>query len=356
MLKNRLTYGGVVFIAVMLLLFYHHYFFFLTVVTLVALPVISIVLTARVARGISLEMSVPSMTIEEGNYAKIVFTVKNAKKIPLPAIICKMTVENRFYHNEEVQEMTFPVRRQKGSYTWSICPVYAGSIVLKPLEVYVWDYFRIFKKQVELPREKELISLPKKSTTVVRLLEMFQEEGEEIEKDALNSVEDVTSIKELRAYRPGDRLQRVHWKLSTKQDDLLVKEFERELNRTITLLLELKEDDDTQVGNLDLCMRAIYSTALYLLEEEQIFEMKWFDMVGKKFCESRVDSLDRLEDTMQQIFRMTVYPERESYRHYMDAEKGKMDMAIYFTDKGFSEYSQENLLGVFENKVLIVCI
>jgi len=355
MLKNRFAYGGVVLLSLLLLLFYHHYFFFLVMVMLVFLPVISIFITNRIAKGISLEIGVPGMTIEEGNYAKINFTVKSEKKIPLPAIVCRMTVENRFYHNEEMQEMTFPVRSKKAVFTWSICPVYAGSILIKPVEVYVWDYFRIFKKHIQVPGEKELISLPKKSTTVIRFLEMYREEGEEIEMDALNSVEDVTSIKELRSYRPGDRLQRVHWKLSTKQDDLLVKEFERELNRTITLLLELKEDE-TQMGSLDLCMRAIYSTALYLLEEEQIFDMKWYDISQNKFCEARIDSADRLEDTMQQIFRMSVYPERESYQHYIEAEKAKMDMAIYFTDKGFTEYSREDLLGVFENKVLIVCI
>lgn len=355
MWKNRILYAFILLVAIFLLLFYHHYFFFLLVLCLIVVPIAGIFIAKMVAKQLEFNLVLPVMTIEEGNYAKIVFKLKNDLHIPLPRLVCVMSVENRYYPNEEIQEMTFPVRGGNSTYEWSICPIYAGSISVKVKKVSVWDYLNFCEIKMPIPKEKELISLPKQSVTAVHLLETFAEEGDEIEMDALNSTEDVTSIKELRDYRPGDRLQRVHWKLSTKQDGLLVKEFERELNRTVTLLLDLQVDQ-VQVGNLDLCMRAFYSIAMYMLEEDQVFQIKWYDIDKKMFCNIRIESLEKLEDAMQQIFRVRSYSEPEAYRHYMQEEKGTLDMAIYFTDKSFHDYEPQQLLGVFENKVLILCL
>ena len=171
----------------------------------------------------------------------------------------------------------------------------------------------------------------------------------------MNSVEDVTSIKELRDYRPGDRLQRVHWKLSTKQEGLLVKEFERELDRTVSLLVEIKKDGVSN-GNLDCTLRAMYSVAGYMLEEEQIFQLQWFDVKKNVLVSVRIDSRDRLEDSIQEMFRCNAYEEDLAYRKYREAEQKELDRTIYFVPEGRERDSSWQLLGVFEKKVWIVCL
>ena len=74
----------------------------------------------------------------------------------------------------------------------------------------------------------------------------------------------------LRLYAPGDRMQRVNWKISAKYDDLYVKEFELMYDRTLTLLIELRRDSD-EVGFLDELITAFYSAALRLIELEITF-------------------------------------------------------------------------------------
>lgn len=48
--------------------------------------------------------------------------------------------------------------------------------------------------------------------------------GEAESYDDFQPGTDVSQIFDVREYRPGDRLQRIHWKLSAKSDGLLVRE------------------------------------------------------------------------------------------------------------------------------------
>ena len=48
-------------------------------------------------------------------------------------------------------------------------------------------------------------------------------DGESYEKDRKG--EDASEIYDVREYRAGDRMQKVHWKLSAREDTIYIKEF-----------------------------------------------------------------------------------------------------------------------------------
>jgi len=47
---------------------------------------------------------------------------------------------------------------------------------------------------------------------------------------------------DIREFRPGDRLQRVHWKMTAKSEDYLVKEFSKPEGYPLILFLDLSAD------------------------------------------------------------------------------------------------------------------
>ena len=54
-----------------------------------------------------------------------------------------------------------------------------------------------------------------------------------------------SDIKEIREYRPGDRLQRIHWKLSAKTGKLIFREAMEPVRHRIVLTLDLCGDHQT---------------------------------------------------------------------------------------------------------------
>lgn len=50
--------------------------------------------------------------------------------------------------------------------------------------------------------------------------------------------EDFSSLKKVRKYAPGDSIKRVHWKLSSKRNEIFVKEFDASVSSNMTVFLD----------------------------------------------------------------------------------------------------------------------
>lgn len=355
MWKNRISYGIMLVLCLFLLLFYHNYFFFLLFLGVLLLPVFSYAVGRYVFRSLSVFITVPVTYVEEGNEIPIRFTVDNPTWFPMPGLHLHLTVVNQFYPNEEQQDMALPIHAGTKEYNWGVQSVYAGRIGILTSDISMQDYLGIKLFSRPLALSCYAMAVPEKSRLVMNMLEYSMSQGEEQEMDVTNSSEDVTQVKEIREYKPGDRLQRVHWKLSTKTEDLFVKEYEREFNRTITLLVELKRDSD-KVGFLNDLLKAFYSTAVLFLEEELKFQVQWYDIRRQRFETARVEEEEGLIEVMQQIFMMEPYESEMAYMKYREIQHGRMDMAIYFTSMSFTDFTPEQFVGTLDDKVMIVCL
>ncbi|MBD8048250.1 DUF58 domain-containing protein [Clostridium faecium] len=77
-------------------------------------------------------------------------------------------------------------------------------------------------------------------------IKLFKLSGSEKLENLLNSdskVEDLTLIKDIRQYRIGDSLKRVHWKISAKQGELYVKNYDYISGTQCNLFLDMKKID-----------------------------------------------------------------------------------------------------------------
>ncbi len=96
--------------------------------------------------------------------------------------------------------------------------------------------------------------------------------------------EDTDEIFQLRPYRPGDRVNSVHWKLTARENELIVREFSREEEPILYLALEPRrvqegttEEDGQAVGKYLSCM---ISVARGLVREGIPFFLGWQEAPG----------------------------------------------------------------------------
>lgn len=76
---------------------------------------------------------------------------------------------------------------------------------------------------------------------------------------------------EIREYIPGDELKNIHWKLSAKQEELMVRERLASGREKINVLLPLGEDRQTNDG----LMEAVYALGRLLLHKEYPIQLYW---------------------------------------------------------------------------------
>ena len=353
--RNITEYATVVIAAVVLFLFYRNFFFFylLTVVALV--PLISYITVKQIIPKLWFNVYFKSAGVQQGNDVPVVFEISNGSLLPLPSAVLEFRAENAFYPNEEIQQMDFPVRRGKKKYEWHIASKYAGRITVSGQKVTVCDYLGLFLFHLDFPVEASVTAFPARSEVVMDTIENMFSQGEEQETDNLDYTEDVTQIKDFREYVPGDRMQRVNWKISVKRDELYVKEYELESNRTISLIAELRKDSD-EPGFLDELISAYYSAALKLIELEIPFFAVWYDSVADKLVREFIEGEDDLENALVRMFMMSSCEGFIAYEKYRETEKGRADAAVYFTPVSFDRIKEHELIGMYKESVAIICL
>lgn len=109
---------------------------------------------------------------------------------------------------------------------------------------------------------------------------------------------------EIREYQEGDSLKRIHWKISSKQEELMVRQEASPSSLELCLFLDLcKSVDIRQV------LEDAMSNAYELSRMGYSFSFIWIETEGvhKNAC-LRKERIDRQEDIEQCIIRLMEYP------------------------------------------------
>jgi len=90
--------------------------------------------------------------------------------------------------------------------------------------LYVYDFFRMFRVRVDVEQYIRVYVLPRKM--------LLREDGESAVSDSSRETKkdphsyEKIEISDIREYRSGDSLKSIHWKLSSKSEDFLVRDYD----------------------------------------------------------------------------------------------------------------------------------
>ena len=93
-------------------------------------------------------------------------------------------------------------------------------------QVKIWDLFHLFGKRIETDGKEELSVLPEYYEALLEITPQIREQLIESEEyDEKRPGDDPSQIFQIREYREGDRMQRIHWKASARTSQLMVKDY-----------------------------------------------------------------------------------------------------------------------------------
>ena len=117
---------------------------------------------------------------------------------------------------------------------------HVGSYEYELVKVRIYDLTGLFYVHKKIKRFADIQVLPELDAVAVQVSERVRRYfGEAESYDDFQPGTDVSQIFDVREYRPGDRLQRIHWKLSAKSDGLLVREDSQPLACAVVFLLDM---------------------------------------------------------------------------------------------------------------------
>lgn len=210
---------------------------FILLAVFIVFPVISIAAAKYTAGRLSVRAVPSALWVSKGSRTHISFVFNNPTLLPVITCRTSFKIENKYLKNTLVNclDTSLPA---KGRHTADIplTPVYNGIISVTVTEVSVRDMLNIFSFKVK-KHDGCCFYIkpdPDKSAAAISMSELYSEDSLLTAKN-LNG----TQIDGTRGYIAGDKLRNIHWKLSTKYSDLLVKEYSDSSEETAILLAEL---------------------------------------------------------------------------------------------------------------------
>ena len=140
---------------------------------------------------------------------------------------------------------------------------------------------------------------------------------------------------DIREYADGDKIQRIHWKLSSKTGSMMVKDGSLPLTKALHIFIDLcvPYEGEERHKNANLLVQGIYSISLYMIEHAIPQHYIWFDRENDIIEERLVEHEEELLWMFQDLFRSRPTDQAgELVEAYLAWDQGRpVEQALYLT-------------------------
>ena len=273
MWKYRLYYGAVLLAALFLFLWSNTAPVLLFLLLLIFFPVCSGVMTGIWMHTLRLELLLPE-TCVTGQEVSI--RLKLTKKAGWLArqLVLPYTIHHHMFERQEEKRLSiFPGNKKEELYTLPVQTTLCGEVEIRTREIYCYDVLHLFCVKKAYRTEKKMSIYPAllPVSLVLRQRPKSKETGDIYDEDLRGN--DTSEIFDIRNYQEGDSLRAVHWKLSSKMNRLLLREFSRPASFDTILLFSLSGKDrvpDKRISRVASLVLSLDHALLELEMEHQV--------------------------------------------------------------------------------------
>ncbi len=338
-LPYRITYILEIILVLLGAIFYRQPLLSVLLLLLLLLPPLSIILTKHEINKLSIDVTPLSREVISDGILNVKISVTYTGHIPLMNCMINFNYENLFYPHDIPQEFVFPSEARKtGEFTLPFSVTKAGMIQISISALNVTDYLHLYTftrpltETIEIPVVPHDIPAPpypKKrvaaSTTDGDPSEIYTTGGERSQ-----------DVRELREYRAGDRLKDVHWKLTAKTDELMVREFEeiKELYYLIIPILNKPSPDENTAANdvLQDTLEVFLSIGKDLIKEKEPYSVAIFSSNDNTFDYKLVTTEEDLYSALFKLYKCPIDGYYKAYETYKEKFTATTDGIILIQD------------------------
>lgn len=343
MLKLKKAFHILTYVLLFLLIlfladFYKQPLFLFLLMLLVILPPASFLVCQYAFQSLSplLEVSFLESGAEESlESQKLRIGLHNATFFPLPDCTISYRVSCSYYPCDTLYQCNIPCySRQDSIFEIPMNFQRCGCYQVTVCHLEIPDYLRFFSFKKGLSLQKEIIIYPKPAEDVEFDSATFGEGFDEYEEtDAKGLVS--SNVTDIREYIPGDRLQKIHWKMSAKINKLMVKENEQTSSNQFTILVELYLPDASSPV-LENSLSNAYGMANELLKAGEMFFFCYYCIHEEDFHRQLIRNKEEFESALLDCFYQTPYKEENLALSILEKTSVFKGTILHITDKGVS--------------------
>ncbi|CDE44577.1 putative uncharacterized protein [Clostridium sp. CAG:411] len=334
--KNRVAYVLFVAVGIYLAILYDRYPSVIVLWLLVIVPLVSGIFIPFWNHFVVVSASLENTVEQQGEKGTVWITIENKTILPVLQGVCYLTYQHELEERAESIKVPFSINaRDREKIKVPFQCEHCGSVTFELKKVRVIDYFGIFAYTKKMNEKLVLAVLPKCEET-----EDWQETSEDVsQQDAVVDVSmdlyagNSEEQRDIREYRPGDSLKWIHWKVSSKRQQLMTREFEEEQGEKDILLFSMlyEKGETTDFAWYDKRIRAFAEVSMGKLLLNGPYEVIWFQPKEKQFYTVKVERQEQLYGVWEQMIRAGVGEKPLEYemelKHYLQSgQKNEIGM------------------------------
>ena len=262
---------------------------------------------------------------EVGN--NILFFAEYDNPTYYPFLKCSLTfsMNNMFFSTDKINLLNINIMpKKKDRINISVKTSKIGMVVFEGKGMKVTGFMGMVSVTLPISFSVQVAVFPEKKENV-DVAEIPYSEGydEYTEPDLKGNLS--SDIKEIREYRPGDRLARIHWKLSSKLDELAVKEMERTSVMSLVVVPELEK------SNISATVDTLDAVTHELAKRGERFEICLFNSVSCSFDYYVIDNEESLTACYRDMYFLPLYESADMAKeaYYASNQKSTLLLSVY---------------------------
>ncbi len=235
-MKMHLTLPSVVIFALLLAAFSTGSpLFFMAALLLVLLIVFGFISVWQASRTLTIQSDLSGKTVQRGDNVILNVVVHHHGLLPIAPILLELSA------TPDMPETKVRLKDAPGKHQRLTLPFHASHVgVCTPgVKAYtIEDLFRFFSiRRCPEASQGDLLVLP----VVFPVEDLLFAPGDSGFETLARATEDVTNPSDVRTYQQGDALKKIHWKLSLRKGELMVRRFEEPVLPEVLVLMDCSQ-------------------------------------------------------------------------------------------------------------------
>ena len=283
MLKNRICYIIMIIISFWLMLMYEGAFVEAIFAVIVMIPIFLIIVKYITRRMLSCRWVADTVHVTAGKSVKVTSIIYNGFIVPINRIEMKYEITDLAGNKKRCTMVTNLMYWTERKCTMEICPDYSGIITVKLKSVKIYDFFGLTSTTKKIGSVLNISVMPK---TQRLLLDMHQQEKTAVQEgDVYSNIfpgNDKTQIFDVSPYHEGDNIKDIHWKLSLKTEEFVVKKYSMPVCSETNVYVDFAVPEDKKVTaeGVDRFYSYVFSIVESLESSEEKVNLYIFDIEG----------------------------------------------------------------------------
>lgn len=347
MIVSWLIYLVVVICGGLFFVLYDNVLSVIVFATLVMIPLLLFVVHTISYFATSIRLSVENDEATVNNPIKLAFHIKNRSPFALTHIKMTAKVKNMFLNTQN--DCTFTLNAPPFSdnkFYYNINSDYVGNIEVLIKKAYFYDFLSFFRFSKKINISKNIPVMPENVESLIKMRNNDIFSGSSQLFSTGKAGDDPSEVFNIREYKEGDKLNKIHWKLSSKTEKYMIKEFSLPLSDNVFLFLDLKQnayDDFIYVNSL---MCAFVSISRSLSKQNIAHYAGWYNYIKEDYEIAKINDISQVDDVLSKIYSSGIFFTEEDINKCEFFKNKSYSHTVFMSTVSVEE--TENKINIFD--------